>query len=63
MIRSNILYVVLFVVVWGCAPVVNAEGPGDEVPGRFDEYELLILDRPRLSLMKQQAIKFPGGPV
>ena len=63
MIRSNILYVLLFVVVWGCAPVVNAEGPGDEVPGRFDEYELLILDRPRLSLMKQQAIKFPEGLV
>ena len=46
----------------GCSHAL-AEGPGDEVPGRFDEYELLMLDRPRLSLMQVQDLEFPSGLV
>ena len=61
MIRLNFVGVALVVLGLGGSADVLAEGPGDEVPGRFDEYELSMLERPRLSLMPSQEMEFPDG--
>lgn len=63
MIRLIFGSTALAVLVLGCSVNVFAEGPGDDVPGRFDEYELLMQERPRLSLMKTQELEFPEGLV
>ncbi|HBV61796.1 MAG TPA: hypothetical protein DEF45_02125 [Rhodopirellula sp.] len=63
MIRSIFGSAALVVLSWGCCVDAFAEGPGDDVPGRFDEYELLMLDRPHLTLMQTQELEFPVGLV
>ncbi|MDC0317555.1 hypothetical protein OAM37_03410 [bacterium] len=63
MIRMIFGIAVIVVLSLGCSLDAFAEGPGDNVPGRFDEYELLMLERPRLSLMKMQDLEFPEGLV
>ena len=63
MIRLIFGIAVIVVLSMGCSLNAFAEGPGDNVPGRFDEYELLMLERPRLSLMKMQDLEFPEGLV
>ena len=63
MIRLIFASAALVVVSVLCSVNTFAEGPGDDVPGRFDEYELLMLERPRLSLMKMQELEFPEGLV
>ncbi len=63
MIRLNLVSASLLFLALAFTADADAEGPGDEVPGRFDEYELLMLERPRLSLMKTQDLEFPDGLV
>ncbi len=63
MIRLIFGSAALVVLGLGCSVNAFAEGPGDDVPGRFDEYELLMLERPRLSLMAMQDLEFPEGLV
>lgn len=63
MIRLKFAFVVLFG-LWGMANTpASAEGPGDEVPGRFDEYDLLMLQRPTLKLVESRELDFPDGLV
>ncbi len=63
MIRLNLVFVACLGCILASTSAVLAEGPGDDVPGRFDEYELVMLERPLLELMPGQPIKFPEGLV
>ncbi len=63
MIRLIFGSAALVVIGLGCTVTAYGEGPGDEVPGRFDEYQLLMLERPVLSLMPGKDLEFPDGLV
>ncbi|MAI70977.1 MAG: hypothetical protein CMM01_08720 [Rhodopirellula sp.] len=63
MIRLKFFCAALLFCGFSCCEYAAAEGPGDEVPGRFDEYELLMRERPTLSLMTPQELEFPEGLV
>lgn len=63
MIRSKFVGISLILLGMLHIPVVDAEGPGDDVPGRFDEYEMLMLERPTLSLIEATPLEFPEGLV
>jgi len=63
MIRLKLVFVTCLALLLADASAALAEGPGDDVPGRFDEYELAMLERPQLELMPGQPIKFPQGLV
>ena len=63
MIRLIFGSAALVILGLGCSVNAFAEGPGDDVPGRFDEYELLMLERPRLPLLAMQDLEFPEGLV
>ena len=63
MSRVQVGLVVLCLLVAGCVTRLRAEGPGDEVPGRFDEYGMLMLERPKLELIPGQELGFPAGLV
>ena len=63
MIRLNLVFVACLGCILASTSAVLAEGPGDDVPGRFDEYELVMLERPLLELLPGQPIKFPEGLV
>ena len=63
MSRVQVGLVVLCLLGAGCVTRLRAEGPGDEVPGRFDEYGMLMLERPKLELIPGQELGFPAGLV
>ncbi len=42
-------------------PPAGAQDPGDVVPGRFREYDMLMKQRPALEFFKKKELGFPAG--